>query len=386
MVFKNSFCRLKMVAVSLITGVVITNGYTPVVAASDGLPSLSPSDHPDDPSESQPFSDERSDERQIPAPSDDSSPSSLLLENNFDGYSENYRLGVGDQIRVDVFNAEDYSGEFAVLSGGVLNLPLVGTVPVEGLTLEEASGAIAAQLNQYVRRPRVTLSLLAARPVQVAIAGQVNRPGAYSIPLEAGTDLPTVTQIIEMAGGITPSADIREITVQRSGSDAEISVDLWQLIRDGQIATDVALQDGDSIVIPTATALSPEESTTLATASFSPDEISVNVVGEVDQPGTIALPPNTPLNQAILAAGGFNNRASQGTVSLVRLNADGTVTQQEIAVNFANGISEDQNPVLRPYDTIIVDRNGLSRTTDVIGSIFSPLSGVFSLLRLLGDF
>ncbi len=305
-----------------------------------------------------------------------------------------YVLGTGDKVEVTVFNAPDYSGEFSVLAGGALNLPLAGEVIVEGMTIQRASEEISAQLSQYVHRPRVTISLLTARPLQVAIAGEVNRPGAYTVPPdgENGSPTPTLTQVVGLAGGITQSADIRQISVQRqmprgeaiAGDDSVIMVDLWQLLREGQLDADLALQHGDRIIIPEATALSPEESTELASTSFSPIEIAVNVVGEVEEPGSISLPPNAPLNQAILSAGGFNNRARQSTVGLIRLNDNGTVTRQEIEVDFGAGLNPDSNPSLRPNDTIVVGTNGLNRVADTLGTLLSPINSGFGLFRLFG--
>ncbi len=342
-----------------------------------------------------------------------------------------YLLGVGDQLQVSVFNALDYSGEFGVLPGGVLNIPLAGEILVEGLTLQQASDDIATRLSEYVRRPRVTVSLLEARPLQVAIAGEVNRPGTYTLSAEDEdtSATPTLTQAISMAGGITQSADIRQVIVQRqsprinqataaqlpaandtvsadttaidtlttfnissgrsgatmAGNNSNaISVNLWQLLQEGQLAADLPLQRGDRIIIPKATSLSPEESLELASASFSPDTVTVNVVGEVESPGSISLPPNPSLNQAILSAGGFNRRARQSSVSLVRLNEDGTATQQEIDIDFEAGVDPESNPLLRPNDTVVVRTNGLNRATDTLGTILSPLNSGFGLLRLFG--
>ena len=300
-----------------------------------------------------------------------------------------YFLGTGDELQVTVFNAPDYSGEFNVLAGGALNLPLAGEVVVSGLTLQQASEKIAAQISQYVRRPRVTVSLIAARPLQVAIAGEVNRPGAYTLPLqgENGSATPTLTQVISLAGGITPSADIRDIRVERQQvgmSTGELSVNLWQLLQAGQLDADIALQRGDRIVVPEATALTAQESTELASASFSPTEIAVNVVGEVENPGVVTLPPNAPLNQAILSAGGFNRRARKGTVGLIRLNDNGSVTKEEIDIDFEAGLNPESNPVLRPNDTIVVGANGLTRVTDTLGTVLSPINSGFGLFRLFG--
>ncbi|MGF1496396.1 MAG: polysaccharide biosynthesis/export family protein [Elainellaceae cyanobacterium] len=320
-----------------------------------------------------------------------------------------YLLGTGDVLQVNVFNIPDYSGEFRVLTGGVLNLPVVGAVSVEGLSIRQASALIERQLTPYVRRPRVTLSLLRRRPLQIAIAGEVRRPGSYRIGDDDELDtsasgLPTLTQVIELAGGITQSANIREIQVQRrlppapaaqtpnplltSAAGAAqpqretIAVDLWELLREGDLDEDLLLQDGDRIIIPTATALNPNEVTELASASFSPDQITVNVVGEVDAPGAIQVPPNTPLNQAILAAGGFNNRAKVRSVDLIRLNPNGSVSRRTIEIDFEEGANEEMNPPLRPNDTVVVRRSGLARLGDTVGSVVSPVSGIFSILRL----
>lgn len=337
-----------------------------------------------------------------------------------------YLLGVGDQLRLDVFNIPDYSGEFQVLAGGILTLPVVGPVEVEGLSLEQAAARIETELEPFVRRPRVTLSVLAVRPIQVAIAGEVHRPGAYRLVEDEtdgdSTEVPTLTQVIELAGGITQLADIRQIEIQRRlapgsgpplqsldavGSDRAdsalfssldvvsrrestdsqiISVNLWQLLTQGDISEDLQLQDDDRIFIPTATNLTADELTELATASFSPDEIMVNVVGEVASPGSIAVPPNTPLNQAILTAGGFNSRAKRDVVTLVRLNPNGTVSEQTIEVDFTQGLADAMNPSLQPNDTVIVQRSRLATTEDTVGSALSPLSGIFGILRILGLF
>lgn len=335
-----------------------------------------------------------------PAPSEVPASDSLIsnpLPSNLSsgGANSQYLLGAGDEIQVSVFNAEDYSGEFAVLPGGVLNIPLVGEISVRGLTLQQASEAVSARISEYVRRPRVTLSLLAARPLQVAIAGEVNRPGSYTLSAdgENGSDTPTLTQVISQAGGITQAADIRQIQVQRQvgrteaaavGSDRLIDVNLWQLLKAGQLDADLPLQHGDRILIPKATTLSPEEAIELASASFSPDTITVNVVGEVENPGAIELSPNAPLNQAILTAGGFNRRARQSSVSLIRLNNNGSVTRQEVDIDFEAGIGPDSNPSLRPNDTIVVSRNGLTRATDTLGTILAPINSGFGVFRLFG--
>ncbi len=431
---------------------------------------------------------------------------------------DGYLLGAGDRIKIDFFSVPEYTSEYQVLPNGTVNLPQVGAVAVQGKTLKQASKDIATKYEPYLTRPIITISLITARPMTIAIAGEVNRPGTYTVPAaatgentnvpvvtriiklaggttqaadirqiqirrqrslqssgdelikvdleqlvqsgdirqdlrlrdgdsifipatqnvdlaesqrlattnfaaatnrplriavvgevnrpgpytltekpEAQTDvtssntpnvqIPTVTQAIQTAGGITQSADIRRIEVKRTtrtGPEQTIKIDFWKLLQAGDLKQDLPLQDGDTIVIPTATALSASEATRLATASFAPGRITVNVVGEVVKPGMVEIPPNMPLNQALLAAGGFNNRARKKTVTFVRLNPDGTVSQRSIDVDFAQGLNDKTNPALRNNDTIIVGKSALAGIADTVGTFLSPVTGVLGLVRLLG--
>jgi polysaccharide biosynthesis/export protein len=425
-----------------------------------------------------------------------------------------YVLGAGDRVLVEVFESPEYSGEKQILADGSLSLPLVGSVPVQGMSLEAASGAISERYAPFLRRPIVTLSVITPRPIRVVLSGEIDRPGAYTMATEATTteqqlptlsealqlaggitlaaeldavqirrtlgtgraqtvtlnlwdltqsgdlsritlrdgdsifiptsetldlnetrqlasanlfntdskplnvavvgevlrpgtytltedrpdgateDVPTihtVSSAIQTAGGITEMANVRQIQVRRftsDGGERVVDVDLWALLQEGDLNQDLVLQEGDTIVIPTATSITAAEATELATATFSPATIQVYVVGEVTTPGAVEVPPNTPLNQAILAAGGFDaQRANRKEVALIRLNQDGTVNRREISIDLAEGISDETNPILRNNDVIAVGRSGLASfsdsatlLTDPIGR-FLNLFNIFNLLR-----
>ncbi|MBF2029439.1 MAG: SLBB domain-containing protein [Oscillatoriales cyanobacterium C42_A2020_001] len=432
--------------------------------------------------------------------------------------SDAYTLGAGDRVRVDVFKVARFSGENQVLVDGTLNLPEIGNVSVEGLTLREASDAISTQYSKLLKYPLVTLTLLAPRPVKVAVSGEVNRPGSYTIPTtDVGSQLPTVTRALQLAGGITqvadlrnvevrrpqrgggdqvlrvnlwdflqsgdqrrdislrsgdtimiptvkttsltesvqlasasfaadrsqplniavvgevyrpgpytvsatartgaagetgqtagggdrpptitraiqvaggikPQADIRKIQVRRmtrSGTEKIIDIDLWKLLQTGDINQDLILQDRDTVVIPMAKEIPTAEAMQIAAASFSPDTIRVNVVGEVKQPGVLRVPPNTPLNQAILAAGGFNVRAFKRSVELVRLNSDGTVTRRSVRLDLDKGVDEDGNPSLRNDDIVIVNRSALATVSDNLNAVITPINSFLSILSIYSIF
>ena len=314
-------------------------------------------------------------------------------------FSEAYVLGPGDRIRIDIFNIPEFSGTengvHEVLLDGTLALPLAGIVNVQGLSLAEAQTTLTTSYSRLLTRPpQLTVTLLSARPVRVVVAGEVNRPGTYTIDLETSSDgggggrqWPSLTQVIQTAGGITQQANVKQVQVrrpQREG-DAIISTSLWDLIRGGDISQDVRLRDGDTIVVPQATTISPEESVAISSANFSPEAIPVQVVGEVASPGSVALPANSTLNQAILAAGGFkNSRAQDSTVQLVRLNPNGSVDQRTIPVDLAASANDTSNPILRPNDVVVVNRNTLAATGDTLGVILSPLTALTAIFRLFG--
>jgi polysaccharide biosynthesis/export protein len=433
-----------------------------------------------------------------PPPPSSSGNFASFNANTFD--EDAYVLGAGDRLRIDVFGVPEYSREYQVLVNGSLNLMQASPVSVRGLTLKQAESAIAQRYRRTVKRASVDITLLAPRPINVAIAGEVSRPGAYRITLGETTQLPTLTQLIQQAGGITQTADpqqvllrrpqdngqiqtlrfnlldlaqtgnlrqnpalrdgdmvqivarsqitpdtapiadianfatdisqplniavvgevnrpgtyilsgtkpntqstpsalgtgirptltqalqqaggitqtadIRGITIRRktnSGQLKNIALDLSKLL-DGDISQDLILQQNDTIVIPTATSLSAAELGKRGSASFAPNEIRVTIVGEVISPGIVATTPNTTLNQAILASGGFNRRAKKKNVELIRLNPNGTMTKQTIAVNLAQGVDDQNNPMLRNNDIILVDRSGSAKISDTLESVLGPL-------------
>jgi len=421
-----------------------------------------------------------------------------------------YTLGAGDQLRMDVFDVPEYSGQFEVLIDGRVNLPVIGSVSVKGKTIPQANAEITSRYTRYIKRPLVTLTLESARPMTIALAGEINRPGSYTIALTNENNFPKVTEAINLAGGITRAAAVREVRIRRrntqpcninlwdlfqngnlsqdislrdgdeifipsttrvdtventllatasfspeetrpvkiavvgeverpgphivsgttdavaegggpgdpprvaqalqaaggvtqladmrniqvqrltkTGSQQVIDVDLWQLLKGGDFSQNILLQEGDLVTVPKAQEPFADEVTELADSSFAPDTIQVNVVGEVDSPGVVSVRPNAPLNDAILAAGGFDEvRANRGSVELIRLNRNGTVEKREISVDFEAGVNEETNPPLRPDDIIVINRSGVTAFTDTLDKFLSPLNsvlGIFNVFQNLFD-
>lgn len=321
-----------------------------------------------------------------------------------------YRLGPGDKLKMAVFRMEGYETVAEVLSDGTLNLPRLGSVPVWGLSLDEARSRITAGYAKILRRPIVYIDLVEARPVRVSVSGEVQRPGLYSIGKGGANQLsntgpgsadatviqtsgsPTLLDAIQKAGGLSAYGDLRSLTVQRpiAGPGSPLRTyqfDFLPVLSGGGPVTNPLLYDGDSITVPRAENLSEAELLAIAASTFAPDTIMVNVVGEVQRPGTQNVKANSPLSGAVLTAGGLTRKADEKTVRLLRLTPSGSIKQAIFRFNPAAPLGSAQNPPLQQGDVIVVDRHGWAKATDGMSDALAPIGPVInaaSIFSLLG--
>ncbi|HAX76086.1 MAG TPA: polysaccharide export protein, partial [Cyanobacteria bacterium UBA11372] len=284
---------------------------------------------------------------------------------------DSYRLGAGDRIRIDNGDLPQQSGEYVLPTDGVLNLPLIGSISVLGLTLEQADRAITARYNRILKEPDISIRLLEPRPITIAISGEIGNPGSYTIPVigrEPGIRYPTVTQVIQQAGGITQSADISRVQIRRrQGRGATINIRAF--LQNGNPNQDITLRDGDTIFIPTATRVTPTQARQLATTSISTDvnkPRTVSVLGEVVRPGSyVVLGGNTQIDRttaglptitrALQLAGGITPAADIRNIQIRRPNKAGRT--QVFRVNlwqFLQAGDENQDLILQDGDTIFI--------------------------------
>ena len=308
-----------------------------------------------------------------------------------------YILGPGDGLSLRFLAANELSGPFNLLSDGTASLPLLGNVRLNGLTLSQASQWLETLYKRQLLRPELQLSIETPRPLRIALIGQVSRPGLYTLtPTEASqtevavsiSGLPTLVDAIQKAGGITAEADLRSVMLQRrlpgeTGAYKRTRLNLLALILEGDQQQNPLLFDGDTIKVEAAAEPVPEM-IELSSTTLAPQEISVNVIGEVKGAGRIQVPANTPLVQAVLAAGGpIAWRANRGDVELVRINRNGTATREKFALNLGQGASNSKNPPLRDGDTVVVNRSGLAVASDALNAVITPLAPLINTLNFI---
>jgi polysaccharide biosynthesis/export protein len=154
-----------------------------------------------------------------------------------------------DQLQVTVFKQESLSGEVLVRSDGNITVPLIGDVPVAGLTPPKAAEEIAKRLAStgYIDKPSVSVAVLQTRAPTFAVLGEVRQPGNFE--LLPGTN---VLDGLALAGGISEFANRERVFVVRTGSDGvpvRIRFDYLKLSRIDGNAIRFALADGDVIVV-----------------------------------------------------------------------------------------------------------------------------------------
>lgn len=298
----------------------------------------------------------------------------------------NTRTGSGQTVAInllDLLKSGDFSQDIILQDGDTILLP----------TSTMAGGTNTTLVNASNLGPQ------AIAPPKVVVVGEVNRPGTYTVKSEGNTTnnntqlsgtvaLPTITNAIQSAAGIKPTADIRKIQLIRTTRSGEqkIAINMFKLIQEGDTSQDIILQEGDRLFIPVAQNTNAQDVDLIASSTISPGTIKVNVIGEIaskaGKGGTIEVPSNTTLNQALLTAGGFDNvRANKGEVDFIRLNPNGSVTKRMIKLDFTKGIDNDRNPRLQNNDTIVIGRNGLTRVGDGFSTILTPFNGLLNLIR-----
>jgi polysaccharide export outer membrane protein len=312
------------------------------------------------------------------APAIGPAPSAPLPLSITEVYNDLYVLGPGDGLKLTFSDpsAASVGGPVVILPDGTSTLSLLGSVQLTGLTIGQATRWLTSLYAKQLVRPQLILSLTNPRPVQVSIIGEVGRPGLY--PLASYS---TPVSAIQTAGGVTLNADIRKVLLRRlagpDGSQKQTVLDLAQVFMVGNQRQNPILFDGDTIVVARAEEMIPDEVLQIGATNLAPATITVSVIGEVKQPGTLSLPANTPLVEAIFRAGGADNwRANKNNVELLRFNRNGTTTREVFSYKGKPGLSVSKgfNPPLRDRDTIIVNRTFYAEALDVVNQVVVPLS------------
>jgi polysaccharide export outer membrane protein len=159
-----------------------------------------------------------------------------------------YRIGPGDSLRVVVWKHEELSTQVAVRPDGAISLPLVGDVPATGRSASEIAGDVQTRLHRFYQDdPPVTVQVTEVKSYKIYIVGEVNKPGEYAPSHEV-----TVLMGLSLAGGFTRFADSNRIVIVRRDARGErrIPFDYSAVVEHGDLQQNIALELGDTVIIP----------------------------------------------------------------------------------------------------------------------------------------
>ncbi len=255
---------------------------------------------------------------------------------------QNYRLGPGDAVYIDIYGASQKTIEATVSPDGAVTIEGYGPVQVSGLTVEQANARLRSTLGSRYSSSKIRLTVGQTRSIMVNVMGEVKNPGTYTLPAFA-----TVFHALYMAGGTNDLGTLRNIKVYRNSRLVSV-VDIYDYILNGKLTGNVKLADNDVISVGTYDCL-------------------VDITGKVKRPMYYEMKKNESVATLIKYAGGFTGDAYTKAVRLVRK------TGREYSV-YNVGEFDMSAFQLSDEDSVSVDSilPRFSNMVEVKGAVFRP--------------
>lgn len=212
-----------------------------------------------------------------------------------------YKLGAGDEVIIDIWGTNQATIRQTISPDGFINIDAVGLVSLNGMTVKEAENYMRRQLGRIYSvsgedaQSDIKLTLGSLRTIMVNVVGEVVAPGTYSL-----SSLSTVYHALYRAGGFNELASVRNVSLVRKGKKVA-DIDVYDLIVEGKSADNVALRDGDVVLVPTY-------------------ESVVSISGNVKRPMKYEMKQGESVENLIVYAGGFKGNAYTENLNIERRN------------------------------------------------------------------
>lgn len=260
---------------------------------------------------------------------------------------QNYRLGPGDAVIIDIYGASQKTEQCTVSPDGEVTIEGYGPVQVSGLTVAQANARLRSTLGSRYASSKIKLTVGQTRTIMVNVMGEVKLPGTYTLSAFA-----TVFHALYMAGGTNDLGTLRNIKVYRNNRLVTV-VDIYDYILNGKLTGNVRLADNDVIVV-------------------GPYDCLVSISGKVKRPMLYEMKQNESVASVLKYAGSFTGDAYR---KAVRVNRK---TGKEYAV-FNVGEFDFSSFHIADGDSVTVDSilPRYENTVEVKGAVFRP--GMYNL-------
>jgi len=246
---------------------------------------------------------------------------------------QNYVLGPGDQVVIDIYGASQKTEILTVSPDGTITVPGYGPIQVSGMTVAAAKQKLRSSLGTRYASSNLDLTVGQTRTIMVNVMGEVKVPGTYTLSAFA-----TVFHALYMAGGINDLGTLRNIKVFRQGRQITV-VDVYEYILNGRLAGNVRLMDNDVIQV-------------------GPYDCLVGINGNVKRPMFYEMRPNESVKTLVKYAGGFTGDAYQKSLRLVRKTGSHysvfNVNEFDMAsFKVADGDAVEVDGILNRYENMV---------------------------------
>ena len=177
---------------------------------------------------------------------------------------------------------------------------------------------------------------------------------------------------------------IRDVPIGKGGGKQRAIIDFTSFINESDPTNDIRLFDGDRIFLPKLATASSDIIPKSILSGLSPRFITVDIFGRVENPGTVKLPLEAALSDAIDLTGPI--RPLSGKIVLIRYNRDGTILKKNISYSARAKRGSRRNPFVKQGDLISVKNSILGKTTGVIREFTAPFVGIYSTKELIEGF
>ena len=255
---------------------------------------------------------------------------------------QNYVVGPGDQLIIDIYGASQQSLKLTVSPDGDVTVPEFGPIRVSGLSINAAQAKIRSKLGSYYQSSEIKTSLGQTRSIMVNVMGEVRVPGTYTLSAFA-----TVFHALYMAGGISDLGTLRSIKVFRQGRQISV-VDVYEFILNGRLAGNVRLQDNDVIQVGTYDCI-------------------VDISGKVKRPMAYEMRKGESLSALLKYAGGFTGDAYKKLIRVLRNSEEmkSVYNVEEFDYNSFKLEDGDQVSIDQIYDRF-------KNMVEIKGAVFRP--------------
>lgn len=255
---------------------------------------------------------------------------------------QNYRLGPGDAVFIDIYGASQKTIECTVSPDGFVTIDGYGPVEVSGLTVSQANAKLRSTLGSRYSSSHIKLTVGETRSIMVNVMGEVKAPGTYTLSAFA-----TVFHALYMAGGTNDLGTLRNIKVYRNNRLVTV-VDIYDYMLNGKLTGNVRLADNDVIVV-------------------GPYDCLVNLTGKVKRPMWYEMKKNESVGSLLKYAGGFTGDAYTKSVRVVRKTGKEYSVYNVDEFDMSSFQVSDEDSV--SVDSIL-DR--YSNMVEIKGAVFRP--------------